>query len=382
MIRKPRDRMSRRSVCTMSIGALASVAFPRLSAAGPLEHLFQSKDHYTGPVAKKLAEFKEEEFYPSALAFNGGGSQLAVNFMVATDGVHLWNWRDPKSHPRILDYPGGPGDGSALAYTPDGKFLAVRHGIMNDGRVIRIWNAETGELAQEVVEHQGQGVSAGMTFSPDNKLIALTISNASSPNRDQILVFQTDTWELAWALRTLPFLADLAAFSPDGKLLALSGIEWPRVGTPPTHKILVFDIATRQVVLTINAPFPDYISPSALAWSPDGLHLAAGGCAGCGHRETDIPPSSETVNVIEVATGVRVATVKARLSSLNGLAYSPNGKYLIAGSVDDSVQIMDGHTYALLQRIPGDGRSVAVSRDSRYLAIAAYPRISVWELKN
>ncbi len=385
MIRKPRDRMSRRSVCTMSIGALASVAFPRLRAAGPLEHLFQSKDHYTGPVATKLAEFKED-FYPSALAFNGDGSQLAVNFMVASDGVHVWNWRDPKGRPRILAFPGGTGDGYALSYSPDGKVLAVRHNPMNDGRVIRVWIAKTGELEHDVVEQDiigrdDKGYAKGVAFSPDGQFLVLTISRFVNDSRNQVLAFQTNTWDTAWALRTSPFQPDLVAFSPDGKLLALCGGEGPRVGTPPTPKILVFDIATRQVVRTIDAPFPDYISPSALAWSPDGLHLAAGGCAGC-VRESDIPPSSETVNVFEVETGSRVATVRGRVSSLNGLAYSPNGKYLIAGSIDDSVRIMDGHTYTLLQKIPGDGRFVAVSRDSRYLAISAFPRISVWELKN
>jgi WD40 repeat protein len=365
------------------VGLVAS----RSIAAQALSHLFQSKDHYTGPVAHKVAEFKEE-FYPAALAFNSDASQLAVNFMVASDGVHVWNWRDPKHIPRILDYPGGADDGHALSYSPDGKLLAVRHGITLDGKAIRVWNAATGELAHDVVAQdaigsfRGPGSAAGFVFSPDGEFLVLAIDRFHDDPRNKVLVFQTNTWELAWGLPTSPFQSSVVAFSPDGKLLALSGYVGPTLNSVPSTKILLFDITTRQIVRTIDAPFGEGLPVSALTWSPNGLHLAAGGCAGCGyHPLTGIPPSSETVNVFEVATGTRVVSVRGRLSSLDGLAYSPNGKYLIAGSIDNTVRIMDGHSYALLQSIPGDGRSVAVSRDSRYLAISAFPKISIWELK-
>jgi len=377
MIKKPRDKISRRSVCAMSVGTLAGMAISPFSAAGPLEHLFQSKDHYTGPVAKKLAEFKEE-FYPAALAFNGDGSQLAVNFMVSNDGVHIWNWSDPKHIPRKLDYPGSADDGRALSYSPDGRLLAVRHGITLDGRVIRVWNAQTLELVHDVVAQDaigsswGSGGAADFVFSPDGRFLVLAIDRDDKDPRNKVLVFQTNTWELAWGLPTSPFLFSVVAFSPDGKILALSGYVGAMLGNGSSaQKILLFDIATRQIVLTIDAP----IAPHKLAWSPDGLHIAV--ISNTGYQTHD----SEVLQIFEAATGKKVAGVSARSGIGDGLAYTPDGRYLIVGSVDDSVRIMDGHTYTLLQRIPGDLRSVAVSRDSRYLAISGYPKISVWELK-
>src|SRR5208283_6224939 len=164
----------------------------------------------------------------------------------------------------------------------------------------------------------------------------------------------------------------------DGSALAytrLSGEEGPRVGTPPKPKILVLEIATRQILLTIDAPFLGARSPATLAWSPDNLHIAAATDPG------DNSPDPEVAKIFDAATGKKIAGVPAKAATVTGLSYSPDGRYLIAGSVDDSVRIMDGHNYTLLQKIPGDGRSVAVSRDSHYLAISAFPNISVWELK-
>lgn len=353
---------------------LAGLACARPAAAESLGQLFQSKDHYTGPIARKLAEFKEH-FYPAALAFNGDGSQLAVNFMVANDGVHVWSWRDPKHIPRILSYPGDAGDGSALSYSPDGKSLAVRHGITNDGTVIRVWIADTGELVHDVVEHEGNGFPQAMAYSIDNRLLALTFTGATRDTANQLLMFRTDTWELDWALRTSPFEPNVIAFSPDGKSVALSGHEGPGLGTLPKPKILILDIATRQIVLTIDGPFVGSITPQSLAWSPDSLRIAAG----C--RVGGDAPGPDAVKIFEVASGKTVANLPALSAELTGLNYSRDGRYLIAGNIDGSVRIMDAHTYTLLQKIPGGAGSAAVSRDSRYLAISTYPKISIWELK-
>jgi len=342
-------------------------------AALTLASLISARPASTGPVATKLAEFKEE-FYPAALAFSGDGSKLAVNFMVGDDGVQIWDWR--KSHLiRKLVKVGAAGDGYALDYSPDGKFLAVRHGRTLDGRFIRVWNAETGELAHDLVVNDDHGDPHGMVFSPDGQLIVLTMERFNSDPRDQVLVFRTDTWELAWGLRTSPFQPDQVAFSPDQKFLALGGQVGAGLGTPPQPKILIVDTTTRQIVLTIDAPFEGAISPATLAWSPDGLRIAAGTSPG------DNSPEPEVIKIFEAGTGKKIAGIPAKTATVTGLTYSADGRYLIAGSVDDSVRIMDGHKHTLLQTIPGDWRSVTVSRDSRYLAISASPKISVWELK-
>src|SRR5271166_388405 len=212
-----RNRMLNRQSLLIAALTLAGLVVAHSAAAQSVSHLFESKDHYSGPVAKKLAEFKEREFYPAALAFNGDGSQLAVNFMVGDDGVHIWAWRNSSHIIRKLVKPGDAGDGRALSYSPDGRFLAVRHGITNDATVIRVWNADTGEVVHDVVEHEGNGFPQAMAYSIDNRLVALTFTGATRDTANQLLMFRTDTWELDWALRTSPFEPNVIAFSPDGK---------------------------------------------------------------------------------------------------------------------------------------------------------------------
>ena len=57
---------------SIAVLALAGLVSTSPADAQSVGHLFESKDHYTGPVAKKLAEFKEsKELYAAALAFKG-----------------------------------------------------------------------------------------------------------------------------------------------------------------------------------------------------------------------------------------------------------------------------------------------------------------------
>jgi hypothetical protein len=64
-----------------------------------------------------------------------------------------------------------------------------------------------------------------------------------------------------------------------------------------------------------------------------------------------------------------------------GLHYTADGKYLIEGGLKQSVRIWDSGQTMLLQTIPVDPTALAVSSDSRYLAIAVDRDVAVWELK-
>jgi WD40 repeat protein len=325
-------------------------------------------------VAKKLGEFRDQ-YYVSALAFNGDGTQLAVNFMVEGDEVHVWEWRGASHIVQRLKKPGGAGDGYALSYSPDSKLLAVRYDMTNEGKVIRVWNAKTGEIIHDVIDTNGQGSSGGFAFSPDSSLLIRTINRSNSDAlHERLIAHRTGTWERVWGLNTIPFQPRVVAVSPDGKLAALGGEAWiPNAAAHP--QILIVDLIKNQIVRTIDGASPDSNTVLTLVWSPDGLDIAAGCRIGGSFTGPD------AVRIFDVATGKRVGGVPASSSTVTGLSYSPNGKYLIAGSVDNGVQILDGHNYALLQNIRGDARSLAISRDGRYLAVAEVRNISIWELR-
>jgi WD40 repeat protein len=145
----------------LSIAALtvAGLLVARSTAAQSLSHLFESKDHNTGSVAHKVAEF-HEDFVVSSVDFSADGTQLATNAMVNGMDVHIWKWHGQPQIVRALNKNAAAGDGRALRYSTDGSILAVGHTRATQANgfgLIRIWNTRTGEIVHDIAEPQGAG---------------------------------------------------------------------------------------------------------------------------------------------------------------------------------------------------------------------------------
>lgn len=66
----------------------------------------------------------------------------------------------------------------------------------------------------------------------------------------------------------------------------------------------------------------------AIAWSPDGRHMATGG-------------DDDTVQIWNVTNGLLLSTYRQHTDSILALAWSPNGGFIAsgAGSADGTVRI-------------------------------------------
>jgi len=133
------------------------------------------------------------------------------------------------------------------------------------------------------------------------------------------------------------------------------------------------------VIRTIDA-FPLTQVVERIAWDPDNVHIAAG------VKVTGSFPGPDAVRVFDATTGQQVAAEPTASARINGLVYTPDGKYLIETEIEKKTRVWDGQHKNLLQEIPANlpaGYTVgalAVSRDSRYLAIASLSEISIWKL--
>jgi WD40 repeat protein len=152
------------------------------------------------------------------------------------------------------------------------------------------------------------------------------------------------------------------AWSPDGKAIAAGGYKEARL----------LDPATGQVMRTLSGAGD---AVRALAFSPDGkLIVGAGG-----------PPSRGGEAVVwDAATGERLRTLEGHRDCVGAAVFSPNGRFLATASYDKSIRLW----------YPGTGRErvrlrehldavfgLAFSPDGKWLASASGDRtVKIWDV--
>lgn len=158
------------------------------------------------------------------------------------------------------------------------------------------------------------------------------------------------------------------AFSPDGDRVAFAFYDGSQSG------VFVGDVAGGKLLLSIS---PYELPVNGVAWSPDGRFLAAG----FGQR---LMGDVGEARVWAAADGAEVAKLDGHRSTVLALAFSPDSTTLATGSADRDVRLWDaasGQLKATLTGHTGPVRDLSFSPDGKVLASASEDNtVRLWDV--
>ena len=149
-------------------------------------------------------------------------------------------------------------------------------------------------------------VLTSLDYSPDGKLLAVS-------GYHEVLLWKADGSAMVARLVGLSERIQSLAFSPDGKLLAVTGGSPARLG-----EIQVWNVEKRKLLLSVPMT---YDTLYGVSWSPDGSRIAFG-CA------------DNSVRAIDAHSGKQVLFQGAHNDWVLGTAFSKDASHLVSVSRD------------------------------------------------
>ncbi|MFO0875998.1 MAG: WD40 repeat domain-containing protein [Gemmataceae bacterium] len=297
----------------------------------------------------------------------GNFSTTLFAFGSADRLIHLWDSRQGMG--------GGGVDPlvcrTALALSPEGRRLYS----LGSGSDLRVWDTTTGKAALSLDD---QALLHTFALSPEGSWLAashrlstqptalLTLHEASTGRRVSAcegqappvtaLAFRGDGRVLAsggvassdvwlWEVpsgqpqlllnEALDLCAvEVLAFHPDGKRLAVAGIDWLATGPRRDGQVVIWDLAERKIVRTLEVAVVTTrgetvqvsCGATALAFSPGGKILA---CAGL----------NRVVRLWDIEANAVVRELKGHTETVTALAYSPGGEWLASAGEDRTIRL-------------------------------------------
>ncbi|MBI3944852.1 MAG: WD40 repeat domain-containing protein [Armatimonadetes bacterium] len=248
-----------------------------------------------------------------ALSAAGGGSEV----------------RDLRSGERRCHLPGA----QVMCFSTDGRLLAAR-----EERDLALYRTGDGKRLRTLKSAgRVQGPRAGgreMLFTPDGRLLTYgaALWNTATGERRALEFGGQEGWFI------------LAAFSPDGRLLARGG----GFTAPGSPTVVLWDTRTRKVVRRLESR----LSPRArrVVFSPDGATVAA-----------DVEPGA--IQLWDVKSGM----LRATIADGGPFAFSGDGKLLVTAGAEalSFHRIPEGKLILKLSFLPG-GQWLAVTPDGHY----------------
>jgi WD40 repeat protein len=265
-------------------------------------------DTFTGRTLRVLRS-RAAEFY--AVAFSH-----TAKFIVAAGDKGEISVFDAQSGKIVRELQGLKGWSADLALSPDGRFAAA---WSMDGQIL-IWDIEANANPHVLAGDPGKwGMS--LAWSPDGLILAA--------GRVSITLWDIKNGARAGELSGHKDFIRNLAFSPDGRLLASTGLDQAvRVWEIPAARELYTLRPEGFVHPSTNGPViePILVPILAVRFSPDGKTLATAG-------------ADRLVRLWEAETGHFIRSLQGHAMSVTALAFSPDGKTLYSAGLDKTIRV-------------------------------------------
>jgi WD40 repeat protein/transcriptional regulator with XRE-family HTH domain len=289
-------------------------------------------------------EFQGHTDVMYGVAISPDGKYLATGSQDQT--ARLW---DIATGQTIRVFTGHTVDTRGVAFSPDGKYLATA----SHDSTVRMWDIATGQTVQVFSASAGVDYIA---FSPDGRYIAGTGLDTAAR------IWDVATGQTVHVLIGHNHILTRVAYSPDGKYVLTGGQD---------NTARLWDTTTGKQVQV----FSGQTCCSAVAFTPDGRYIAIG--------------DESTVKLYDAVNWQLVREFVGHQAGsgfwISGIAFSPDGKYMVSTSVDGTARLWEVATGQFIHFIGSRGNAlqdVTFSRDGKLLAIAGSDNIArVWDFQ-
>ncbi|HLO17147.1 MAG TPA: hypothetical protein VK206_20095, partial [Anaerolineales bacterium] len=247
--------------------------------------------------------------------------------------ARLWDVQTGKEVRQLIGHSDAVDD---VAFSPDGKYVATA----SWDQTARLWDAQTGKQLQ--IYNHSIWLSR-VAFVPDGKYIITATGDETAH------LWNVQTGQPVRTYTQSGRIQDFA-ISPDGKNLLTGGRE---------KAIHIWDIQTGIELHQFSLP----VWTGPVTFSPDGQYILAGG-------------ADNIIRLLDRNTGQVVRTFVGHTFQIQRLKYSPDGKYLVSIADDGTARLWDALTGDLIRILtvhpnnhPGEG--LAFSPDGKYIFTAS-----------
>ena len=257
---------------------------------------------FSSGQALSLSQGYQHFYCSSSMVFSPDSKMMATG---TDEGfVDLWNVETREKIRSIQHYvEGGRKEISDIDFSTDGKLL-----VSVGGAILTISETETGRLVHQV---SLMASYLAVKFSPDNKLIAASISSLLGVSNSAVVIWRIDNGEKVTSFSNA---REPIVFSPDSKLIAFANND---------NIIYIHDISSGKLIQTLKG-HTDRIS--AISFLPDGKILVSSS-------------DDQTIILWNIEQGIALTTLLGHTDSVNAIAITSDGRKIVSAGSDQTVRV-------------------------------------------